>query len=342
MWPMWQAARQAARTVASQATRRPAVSGTRRYKSAFASVDGQVTDATALSCSVWDMSFQRGDGVFEAVRVVDPSDGGPAKPRCVALHLDRMERSAAAISLPLPPRAHLEQWLREAAAAGGSEGYVRAIVTRGGGMAGYGHHLGESLDAPPRTFVFWQPTLPTKVAEGLKLLPACAPWHPAGFGGAGGGWETIKWLAYGANVHSTRLAQQAGYDDAVLLAQGLGVTDDQPSDAGARVVLDGPNFAIGWLRDDGAFCTPSWAALGMLQSCTCTIAVDAARRIGMSVDEGVHRLEDVQKHAKAVWTMSTGQDLTPVSKLGRVDFKIDVETRAKLRAAMAAIVDETP
>ena len=32
------------------------------------------TPAASLKCSIWDVTFQRGDGVFEAVRVVADRD----------------------------------------------------------------------------------------------------------------------------------------------------------------------------------------------------------------------------------------------------------------------------
>eukprot|EP00957_Ditylum_brightwellii_P163940 12481453-Ditylum_brightwellii.AAC.1 len=64
-----------------------------------------------------------------------------AKPRCINLHLDRLERSAAAINLKIPPRNQLEQWLRDAAKAATSMdsntadyGILRCIITRGGGF----------------------------------------------------------------------------------------------------------------------------------------------------------------------------------------------------------------
>ena len=124
-----------------------------RHSSTFASLNGVPTAAASLKCSIWDVTFQRGDGVFEAVRVVADRDGVPA-PRAVSLHLDRLERSAAALELTLPPRAHLESWLRDAARNGGEGGYVRLMVTRGGGAPGYGHHLPD-LYAPPNAYCVW-------------------------------------------------------------------------------------------------------------------------------------------------------------------------------------------
>jgi len=195
----------------------------------YASVNGVAAPAASLNCSIWDVTFQRGDGVFEAVRIVPDRDGNPI-PRCAGLHLDRLARSAAALELPLPPRDDALAWLAEAAKEGGHGGYVRLMVTRGGGSPGYGHHLPD-LDAPPKTFVVWQPLSEPPASK--TLMPLAAPWHPAGFDPDN--WATIKWLAYGANVHSTRLAKRAGFDDALLLGRGWGVApDDATAPLGKR------------------------------------------------------------------------------------------------------------
>mmetsp|Transcript_3528 Transcript_3528/g.5316 ORF Transcript_3528/g.5316 Transcript_3528/m.5316 type:complete len:394 (+) Transcript_3528:77-1258(+) len=349
--------------------------------SSFASVDGvPITDAAKLQCSVWDMTFQRGDGVFDVCRVVPSSSSisddnmnitdskmstkETAKPRCINLHLDRLERSAAAINLKIPPRNQLEQWLRDAAKAATSMdsntadyGILRCIITRGGGFPGYGDHLGESLDAPSKTFIMWQPI--TQFQQIFKLLPICAPWHPGGFGQKQKGgysndddndedynneWSAIKWLSYGFNVHTTRLSRTMGFDDALLLARGYGVPDDdttaQSNDN--RVVLDGPNFALAWITHDNTFCTPCWKQLGLLQSTTCTIAIDAARRIGFDVQEGIYRLADIKKDAKAVWVMSTTRNLIPVVSIGDFHIPTDFELQSLLVSAMDGIIAETP
>lgn len=308
----------------------------RRLASTFASIDGVPADAAALACSFWDQSFQRGDGVFEAVRVVIGSGGTPV-PRAVGLHLDRLERSAAAIRCPLPARSEVERYLRDAAAAGGEGGYVRLVATRGGGAPGYGDHLGGALDAPPRVFTVWQPLGCARAAT--TLAPAAAPWHPAGT--AGRDWATIKWLAYGANMHSARLARAAGFGDALLLGRGWGVDDGAPSDCGDRVVLDGPNFAVCWFKD-GVLCAPSWRDLGMLESCTSALALRAADRAGVAVDEGVHRLRDLER-ADEVYVLSTGNDFTPVSAVGGTQFPasaVDSPSRVRVLAAMDDIVRE--
>ena len=77
----------------------------------------------------------------------------------------------------------------------------------------------------------WQPLSEPPASK--TLMPLAAPWHPAGFEPER--WATIKWLAYGANVHSKRLAAAAGFDDAVLLGRGWGADDAGPLE---DIVLD--------------------------------------------------------------------------------------------------------
>ena len=107
----------------------------------------------------------------------------------------------------------------------------------------------------------------------MRLLPMHVPWHPAG----APGWETAKSLSYANNVMSTRKAQAAGFNDALCLTA-------------EKVVLDGPNFAVGWFRR-GIFEVPCWKRLGMLESTSMTLALAAAKHAGMETAEGVFPLE---------------------------------------------------
>ena len=167
----------------------------------------------------------------------------------------------------------------------------------------------------------WQP-ISDDDSKTFALEPMCAPWHPAGFSPD---WATIKWLAYGANMHSARLARRTGADDALLLARGWGVADDGPlSD---RAVLDGPNFAIAWLEDK-VLKMPCWRRLGMLESITARLLLDAAAAENFRVDEGVHRLSDLDR-ADEVYVLSTTNDLTPVRKVGYASFKADPSSPAR-------------
>ena len=67
----------------------------------LASVDGAIAPTAETSIPLKDDGLYRGDGVFEVIRLY----GG--RPFALAEHLDRLERSAAAIELPAQ-RAELE------------------------------------------------------------------------------------------------------------------------------------------------------------------------------------------------------------------------------------------
>ncbi len=147
-------------------------------------MDGVVLDAAEASIPVTDDGLLRGDGVFEVVRVY------AGRPFALDEHLARMGRSAAGLRLPLDAdavRADIESLL---AATGGWEGAIRALVTRGG------HRivLAEALRDMPSTVALASVTYaPPRLMDGIKSL------------------------SYGANMLATRLAQEAGADEAPLV-----------------------------------------------------------------------------------------------------------------------------
>merc|ERR1712216_749837 len=84
-------------------------------------------------------------------------------------------------------------------------------------------------------------------------------------------WHTIKWMSYSPNCLVTRLAQEKGADDALLLS------------ADGRV-LDGPNFAVGFVID-GKIRLIAADANHMLPSCTQAMTVAAAKNAGLPFSE---------------------------------------------------------
>ena len=68
----------------------------------LASVDGRISPTAEATIPLKDDGLYRGDGVFEVIRLY----GG--RPFALGEHLDRLERSAAAIELPVD-RAALER-----------------------------------------------------------------------------------------------------------------------------------------------------------------------------------------------------------------------------------------
>lgn len=257
-------------------------------------VDGEPADHIPVSDSV----VQRGDGVFEALRTA------AGRPFALEEHLDRLERSAAAMELALVGRDQLRSWVHRVAEPRG-HALVRILVTRGDdGSAG-------------RTVVLSQP-LP-EIPEPFTVLPHRAPWHPAGRP-----WELagVKTLSYAPNLAASRMAHGAGFSDALL------VSDDD-------TILEGPTFCIGWLVD-GHFETPS-LDLGILASITRAQAIELAHSLGVGVVEGRFHLDRLE-HATDVIAMSTVKQVTTVERCGDLEPRTTAFT-ARLREAFAELYD---
>ena len=92
----------------------------------LASVDGTISPTAEATVPLRDDGLYRGDGAFEVIRLY----GG--RPFALGDHLDRLERSGAAIELEFD-RAALEGEIAALLAeAGEIDGQLRLIVTRGG------------------------------------------------------------------------------------------------------------------------------------------------------------------------------------------------------------------
>jgi branched-chain amino acid aminotransferase len=180
----------------------------------LASVDGRISPTAEAVVPMKDDGLYRGDGAFEVIRIY----GG----RLFALgdHLDRLERSAAAIELEFD-RAALE---REIEALLGEfadgDGQLRLIVTRGG------RRIAATEPLPPH-------------GETLKL--ATVTYSPTVI------LNGVKSLSYAANMQATRLAKAQGADEAVLV---------QPD----GTVLEPPTSAIFWVSPQGGLRTPALEA----------------------------------------------------------------------------------
>jgi branched-chain amino acid aminotransferase len=177
------------------------------------SLDGQIAPSEELAIPVTDEGLLRGDGVFEVIRVY----GGTAF--ALADHLDRLERSGANLRLPTVFRAELESEIPElldARGGGAFDGVLRIVVTRGG------HRILLTEPAAPKPagvrlgFVTYAPT---RVLDGIKSL------------------------SYGGNMLTTRLAQERGFDEALLVTPH-------------GRVLEAPTSTLFWVDGDGTLCTP--------------------------------------------------------------------------------------
>jgi branched-chain amino acid aminotransferase len=177
----------------------------------LASVDGRLSPTAEATVPLKDDGLYRGDGVFEVVRLY------AGQPFAFADHLDRLERSAAAIELSVD-RATLEHeidsLLRE---FGHHDGQLRILITRGGRRIAVTEPLPEPQETISLATVTYSPSV---ILTGVKSL------------------------SYAANMEATRLANAQGADEAVL------VTPD-------GIVLEAPTATIFWVSPRGALRTPS-------------------------------------------------------------------------------------
>ena len=271
-------------------------------KFSLVSINGQILDnPDAASISIWDTSFHRGDGVFEVLKIV-----GNGKIRSLKQHLVRLRTSAVAVGCPLPSDETLSEWLQMVATQCANKGgYLRLIATKGN----------SNYDsAPSQVIINW--FVGTKWPKTFTLLPLLAPWHVAG----APGWETpIKWTSYGPNVVSSSKAKAEGHSDALLL------TGDRLACSASKLiiddchVLDGPNFAIGWISGNTLH-VPCCETLGLLPSITQGIIVDLARsKLSLEVQQGVYTLKDLLSTGEEVFVMSTTRGIIPVTRIGNTE-----------------------
>ncbi|HEX6689034.1 MAG TPA: aminotransferase class IV [Solirubrobacterales bacterium] len=177
----------------------------------LASVDGVVTPTAEAMVPMKDDGLYRGDGAFEVIRLYE------GRPFALSDHLDRLERSSAAIELEFD-RAALEREIDVLLTeAGGPDGQLRLIVTRGG------HRLAAVEPIPAH-------------AETLSL--ATVTYCPSVI------LNGVKSLSYAANMQATRLAKSQGADEAVLV---------RPD----GTVLEPPTSAIFWVSPQGGLRTPA-------------------------------------------------------------------------------------
>lgn len=245
-------------------------------------VDG-VEDSGMLP--VFDGAVLRGDGCFEAIR----SYAGRAF--TFDRHYRRLTNSAAALRLPVPARSDLARWVEQIAAEA-VDGIVRVVLTRGGSVAGH--------EGPGHCLVLWHPV--PSVPDRLRLLPMVAPWHPGGFE-----WDLagVKTISYAPNQAATRSANEAGFDDAMLISR-------------EGHILEGPTFSVAWVID-GSLETPE-LALGILESVTVGLVAELCHDLGLKLVEGRYGLERIGDATEVV-AMSTVKEISPVCAVGNWEYE---------------------
>lgn len=267
-------------------------------------IDGDKIEPEEATISIFDVALLRGFGCFEALR----SYGGVAfrqRP-----HLDRMQRSADALGIVLPPRPDMETWTADRAAVGDCA--VRLIATGG-------RDTGTTLEGS--RFIVFAEELP-RMEPTTSLLPVAAPWHPDG---AVSELTGAKTLSYGPNVAARIRAREAGFGDALLIGR-------------SGRVLEGPTNTVAWVTD-GGFETPE-LSLGILESVTRQATIEVADRLGIPVTEGRFPLQRLLD-ADEVMALSTLREIQPVDRIGDVEKPVGPVTRRLAEGLRDLIADET-
>jgi branched-chain amino acid aminotransferase len=177
----------------------------------LASVDGSISPTAEATIPLADDGLYRGDGVFEVIRLY------AGRPFALAEHLDRIERSAAAIELPVERGAlerEIDALLEE---FGEANAQLRIVLTRGGRRIAATEELPDKGETVRLASVTYSPTV---ILTGVKSL------------------------SYGANMQATRTAESRGADEALLV---------RPD----GVVLEAPTSTIFWATAEGRLRTPA-------------------------------------------------------------------------------------
>jgi branched-chain amino acid aminotransferase len=185
-----------------------------------ASIDGVLCDAHSATVPVYDDGLLRGDGAFEFLRCY----GG--RPFALGEHLDRLARTCATIRLPFDRKVVEAEIAALLAWAGPTSADLRVVLTRGG-----------------RRLIFLEPYL---------------TWSPARLAFVADSPRTVlegaKSLSYAGNMLARRLAQERGFDEALLVS------------ADSRV-LEVQTASFFWVAPEGDLCTPPLSE-GILDSIT--------------------------------------------------------------------------
>ena len=162
-------------------------------------VNGQLLDdPRAAAITVQDHGFTVGDGVFEAVKVVD------GRPFALTRHLARLQRSAAGLGLPPIEDAEVRRGV-SAVLEGEELPLGRLRITYTGGVAPLGSGRG---DSPPTLVVVADAMQPWDGATSVVTVP----W-PRNERGALAG---LKTTSYAENVIALAHAHERGASEAIF------------------------------------------------------------------------------------------------------------------------------
>ncbi|MYW65069.1 4-amino-4-deoxychorismate lyase [Streptomyces sp. SID8379] len=269
-------------------------------------LDGRLQDTEEARVSVFDHGLTVGDGIFETVKTVD------GKPFALTRHLDRLERSARGLGLPVPD---LDEVRRACAAVleANPMALGRLRVTYTGGLSPLGSDRG---DAGTTLVVALGDVKRRPDSTGVITVP----WTRNERGALAG----LKTTSYAENVVALARARELGASEA-LFANTVGQLCEGTG-SNVFVVLDGeihtPPVASGCLAGITRALAVEWTGakeaelpLSVLAEADEVFLTSTLRDI-----QAVHRIDDrdltdapgpVTAKAMQVWDERAADDLDP-------------------------------
>ncbi|MCX6386075.1 MAG: aminotransferase class IV [Solirubrobacterales bacterium] len=245
------------------------------------SLDGVIGPPEQALIPVSDEGLLRGDGVFEVLRLY------AGRPFALAEHLERMELSASNIRLEFDVAAVRADVTALLAAAGPSDGVLRLVQTRGG------HRLAIVEPAPV-------------VADQVRL--GYVTYSPTRV------LDNIKSLSYGANMLSSRLAKERGFDEALLRTPH-------------GRILEAPTSSFFWVKD-GVVSTPPLED-HVLASITRAVVIELTDAVQAPC---THKDVIAADEAFLASTLREAQPVVAVEEVLLSPGEVTADVRVKLRA----------
>ena len=241
-----------------------------------------------------DLGLTRGDGIFDATRVVTDASGHSIVEH-LDRHLRRLARSARTVELPAPDVEAIASLVEEALAVWTTPGEAALKIVHTRGV--------EHGDTPRATTLLTitqttpglrRPLAVAALARGYASDTfADAPWL---LGGA-------KLLSYAVNTSAKREATRRGADDALFVS----------SDGYA---LEAPTSSLLWVSDGVLRTTPT-GATGILGSVTVEILEEWAAAEGVRFEHALIRPSELHGTAGA-WLASSVRGVCPIATLDGV------------------------
>ena len=245
-------------------------------------VDGVLGDVADARVSPMDHGLLTGDGVFETLRVYD------GRPFAWTRHLDRLDRSAAALGLTVPDRAVLRAGAEAVIATNGiPEARLRITVT--GGPAPLGSERG---DGGPTAVIAVGAVAPFPPTASVVVVPWSRNEHGATAG--------LKTISYAENVRALAHAQAHGAGEAIF----ANTRGDLCEATGSNVFV----VHAGGVR------TPP-AEAGPLLGVTRAITIECCAALGVPCTEAPVSLDAFRTADEAFLTSTTRE----VQAIGTID-----------------------